>query len=50
MRVLIVKQVCDGGHYLNCVRHLVQAFAPSRCSLPFKPGFERQAEDLSHSI
>jgi glycosyltransferase involved in cell wall biosynthesis len=28
MRILIVEQIYDGGHYLNYVRYLVQAFAP----------------------
>jgi hypothetical protein len=28
MRVLIIEQKYDGGHYLNYVRHLVQALAP----------------------
>ena len=28
MRVLIIEQASDGGHYLNSVQHLVQAFAP----------------------
>jgi glycosyltransferase involved in cell wall biosynthesis len=33
MRVLIVEQVYDGGHYLRYVRHLVQAFAPLGCEI-----------------
>ena len=33
MRVLIVEQVYDGGHYLNYVRYLVQAFAPLGCEI-----------------
>ena len=33
MRVLIIEQMYDGGHYLNYVRHLVQAFAPLGCEI-----------------
>jgi hypothetical protein len=33
MRVLIIEQVYDGGHYLNYVRLLVQAFAPLGCEI-----------------
>src|SRR3984893_17625772 len=33
MRVLIIEQASDGGHYLNYVRHLIQAFAPLRCEI-----------------
>ena len=33
MRVLIVEQTYDGGHYLNFVRYLVQAFAPLGCEV-----------------
>jgi glycosyltransferase involved in cell wall biosynthesis len=33
MRVLIIEQVYEGGHYLNHVRHLVQAFAPLGCEI-----------------
>ena len=33
MRVLIIEQKYDGGHYLNYVRHLVQAFAPLGCEI-----------------
>jgi glycosyltransferase involved in cell wall biosynthesis len=33
MRVLIIEQASDGGHYLNYVRHLVQAFAPLGCDI-----------------
>ena len=33
MRVLIVEQTYDGGHYLNFVRYLVQAFAPLGCEI-----------------
>ena len=33
MRVLIIEQESDGGHYLNSVRHLVQAFAPLGCDI-----------------
>jgi glycosyltransferase involved in cell wall biosynthesis len=33
MRVLIIEQTYDGGHYLNYVRHLVQAFAPLGCEI-----------------
>jgi glycosyltransferase involved in cell wall biosynthesis len=33
MRVLIIEQRYDGGHYLNYVRYLVQAFAPLGCDI-----------------
>jgi glycosyltransferase involved in cell wall biosynthesis len=33
MRVLIFEQTYDGGHYLNYVRLLVQAFAPLGCEI-----------------
>jgi glycosyltransferase involved in cell wall biosynthesis len=33
MRVLIIEQTYNGGHYLNYVRYLVQAFAPLRCEI-----------------
>jgi glycosyltransferase involved in cell wall biosynthesis len=33
MRVLIVEQTYDGGHELNFVRYLVQAFAPLGCEI-----------------
>jgi glycosyltransferase involved in cell wall biosynthesis len=33
MRVLIVEQRYDGGHYFNSVRHLIQAFAPLGCEI-----------------
>jgi glycosyltransferase involved in cell wall biosynthesis len=33
LRVLIIEQMYDGGHYLNYVRHLVQAFAPLGCDI-----------------
>ena len=33
MRVLIVEQRYDGGHYLNSVQYLVQAFAPLGCEI-----------------
>jgi hypothetical protein len=33
MRVLIIEQASDGGHYLNYVRHLIQAFAPLGCEI-----------------
>jgi hypothetical protein len=33
MRVLIIEQTYDGGHYLNYVRYLVQAFAPLGCEI-----------------
>ena len=33
MRVLIIEQRYDGGHYLNYVRYLVQAFAPLGCEI-----------------
>jgi glycosyltransferase involved in cell wall biosynthesis len=33
MRVLIIEQTYDGGHYLSYVRHLVQAFAPLGCEI-----------------
>jgi hypothetical protein len=33
MRVLITEQTYDGGHYLNYVRHLIQAFAPLGCEI-----------------
>jgi hypothetical protein len=33
MRVLIIEQASDGGHYLNSVQHLVQAFAPLGCEI-----------------
>jgi glycosyltransferase involved in cell wall biosynthesis len=33
MRVLIVEQRYDGGHYLNSVRYLIQAFAPLGCEI-----------------
>src|SRR5215510_3454604 len=33
MRVLIIEQESDGGHYLNSVQHLVQAFAPLGCEI-----------------
>jgi hypothetical protein len=33
MRVLIIEQAYDGGHYLNYVRYLVQAFAPLGCEI-----------------
>ena len=33
MRVLIIEQASDGGHYLNYVRYLVQAFAPLGCEI-----------------
>ena len=33
MRVLIIEQTYEGGHYLNYVRYLVQAFAPLGCEI-----------------
>src|ERR1700730_12492823 len=33
MRVLIIEQASDGGHYLNYFRHLIQAFAPLGCEI-----------------
>jgi Glycosyl transferases group 1 len=33
MRVLIIEQAYHGGHYLNYVRYLVQAFAPLGCEI-----------------
>src|SRR5262245_53047551 len=33
MRILIIEQMYDGGHYLNYVRCLVQAFAPLGCDV-----------------
>src|SRR6516165_6671836 len=33
MRVLIIEQEYHGGHYLNYVRYLVQAFAPLGCEI-----------------
>jgi glycosyltransferase involved in cell wall biosynthesis len=33
MRVLIIEQTSDAGHYLNYVRYLVQAFAPLGCEI-----------------
>jgi glycosyltransferase involved in cell wall biosynthesis len=33
MRVLIVEQKCDHGHYLNWVQYLIQAFAPLGCEI-----------------
>jgi glycosyltransferase involved in cell wall biosynthesis len=33
MRVLIIEQRYDGGHYLNYVQYLVQAFAPLGCEV-----------------
>ena len=33
MRVLIIEQPYDGGHYLNYVQYLVQAFAPLGCEI-----------------
>ena len=33
MRVLIIEQKCDYGHYLNSVQYLVQAFAPLGCEI-----------------
>ena len=33
MRVLIIEQKCDDGHYLNYVQYLVQAFAPLGCEI-----------------
>jgi hypothetical protein len=33
MRVLIIEQTYDGGHYLNYVRYLVEAFAPLGCEI-----------------
>ena len=33
MRVLIIEQKCDDGHYLNFVQYLVQAFAPLGCEI-----------------
>jgi len=33
MRVLIVEQRYDGGHYFNSVRHLIHAFAPLGCEI-----------------
>jgi glycosyltransferase involved in cell wall biosynthesis len=33
MRVLIIEQKCDSGHYLNYVQYLVQAFAPLGCEI-----------------
>ena len=33
MRVLIIEQVYNGGHYLNYVRYLVLAFAPLGCEI-----------------
>jgi hypothetical protein len=33
MRVLIIEQASDGGHYLNYVQHLVQAFAALGCDV-----------------
>ena len=33
MRVLIIEQKCDYGHYLNFVQYLVQAFAPLGCEI-----------------
>jgi glycosyltransferase involved in cell wall biosynthesis len=45
MRVLIIEQTYGGGHYLNYVRHLVQAFAPLGCEIVIavpKPALESQ--------
>ena len=33
MRVLIVEQKCDYGHYLNYVQYLIRAFAPLGCEI-----------------
>jgi glycosyltransferase involved in cell wall biosynthesis len=33
MRVLIIEQASDLGHYLNYVQHLVQAFVPLGCEI-----------------
>jgi glycosyltransferase involved in cell wall biosynthesis len=33
MRVLIIEQASDGGHFLNSVQHLVQAFAALGCDV-----------------
>jgi glycosyltransferase involved in cell wall biosynthesis len=33
MRVLIIEQTYDGGHYLNYVRCLIEAFAPLGCEI-----------------
>ena len=33
MRILIIEQTYDGGHYLNYVRYMVQAFAPLGCEI-----------------
>jgi glycosyltransferase involved in cell wall biosynthesis len=33
MRVLIIEQASDGGHFLNYVRYLVQAFASLGCEI-----------------
>jgi glycosyltransferase involved in cell wall biosynthesis len=33
MRVLIIEQASDGGHYLNYVQYLVKAFAPLGCEI-----------------
>jgi glycosyltransferase involved in cell wall biosynthesis len=33
MRVLIIEQRCDYGHYLNYVQYLVQAFLPLGCEI-----------------
>jgi len=33
MRVLIIEQKCEYGHYLNYVQYLVQAFAPLGCEI-----------------
>jgi len=49
MRVLIIEQKYDGGHYLNYVRHLVQAFAPLGCEIVVavpKPALE-SAQNVS---
>jgi len=33
MRVMIIEQKCDYGHYMNAVQYLVQAFAPLGCEI-----------------
>jgi glycosyltransferase involved in cell wall biosynthesis len=33
MRVLIVEQKCDYGHFLNYVQYLIRAFAPLGCEI-----------------
>src|SRR5262245_64776111 len=33
MRVLIIEQKCEYGHYLNYVQYLIQAFVPLGCEI-----------------